>query len=59
MTNDPDELRYEHSIGDKNLAVSIAAVQEIEVHLRYGIASIKLLAWFIVVLLTLILWRVW
>lgn len=59
MTNDPDELRYEHSIGDKDLAVSIAAVQEIEVHLRYGIASIKLLAWFIVVLLTLILWRVW
>lgn len=59
MTNDPDELRYEHSIGDKNLAVSIAAVQEIEVHLRYGIASIKLLAWFIVVLLTLILWRIW
>ena len=59
MTNDPDELRYEHSIGDKNLTVSIAAVQEIEVHLRYGIASIKLLAWFIVVLLTLILWRVW
>jgi hypothetical protein len=59
MTNDPDELRYEHSIGDKDLAVSIAAVQEIEVHLRYGIASIKLLACFIVVLLTLILWRVW
>jgi hypothetical protein len=59
MTNDPDELRYEHSIGDKNLAVSIAAVQEIEVHLRYGIASIKLLVWFIVVLLTLILWRIW
>ncbi|WP_146183851.1 hypothetical protein [Limnohabitans sp. T6-20] len=59
MTNDPDELRYEHSIGDKDLAVSIAALQEIEVHLRYGISSIKLLACFIIVLLTLILWRIW
>lgn len=59
MTNDPDELRYEHAISQKDPAVAIAAIEEIEVHLRYGIAHIKLLGWIIIVLLTLILWRVW
>ena len=59
MTDDPDELMYEQAIRKKDPAVAIAAIEEIEVHLRYGIPSLKLLGWIIVVLLTLILWRLW
>ena len=59
MTDDPDELRYEQAIRRKDPAVAIAAIEEIEVHLRYGIPSIKFLGWVIIVLLTLILWRIW
>ena len=59
MTDDPDELRYKQAIGRKDPAVAIAAIEEIEVHLRYGIPSIKFLGWIIIVLLTLILWRIW
>jgi len=59
MTDDPDELRYEQSISRKDPAVAIAAIEEIEVHLRYGIPSIKLLGWIIIILLALILWRIW
>lgn len=50
---------YEQTIRKKDPAVLIAAIEEIEVHLRYGIPSLKLLGWIIVVLLTLILWRLW
>ena len=59
MTDDPDELLYEQAIRKKDPAVAIAAIEEIEVHLRYAIPSIKLLGWVIIVLLALILWRVW
>lgn len=59
MTDDPDELRYEQAIQKRDPAVAIAAIEEIEVHLRYGIPSIKFLGWVIIVLLTLILWRIW
>jgi hypothetical protein len=59
MTDDPDELRYEQEIAKKDPKVAIAAIEEIEVHLRYGIPSIKLLVWIVIILLGLILWRVW
>lgn len=59
MTNDPDELRCEHAIRQKNPETAIAAIEEIEVHLRYGIASLKFLGWIIVGLLSLILIRIW
>jgi hypothetical protein len=59
MTDDPDELRYEQAIKNRDPAIAIAAIEEIEVHLRYGIPSIKFLGWVIIVLLTLILWRIW
>ncbi len=59
MTDDPDELKYEQAIRQKDPAIAIAAIEEMEVHLRYGIARLKLLGWIIIVLLTLILWRIW
>jgi hypothetical protein len=59
MTDHPDEFMYEQAIRKKDPAVAIAAIEEIEVHLRYGIPSLKLLGWIIVVLLALILWRLW
>jgi len=59
MTDEPDELRYEHAISQRDPAVAIAAIEEIEVHLRYGFARLRFLGWFIAVLLALILWRIW
>jgi hypothetical protein len=59
MTNDPDELRYEHAIRQKNPETAIAAIEEIEVHLRYGITSLKFLGWIVIGLLSLILMRIW
>lgn len=59
MTDDPDEVRYEQAIREKDPAIAIVAIEEIEVHLRYGIPSIKFLGWVIIVLLALILWRIW
>jgi len=59
MTDDPDELRYEQAIARRDPEAAIAAIEEIEVHLRYGIPAIKLLGWGIIILLALILWRVW
>ena len=59
MTDDPDELKYEHAIRQRDPVTSLAGIEEIEVHLRYGIAGLKFLGWLIVVLLALILWRVW
>jgi hypothetical protein len=59
MTDDPDELRYEQAISERDPAVAIAAIEEIEVHLRYGIPSIKFQLWIMIILLGLILWRVW
>lgn len=57
--DDPDELRYQMEVEKRDPAVALAAIQEIEVHLRYGIPGLKLTAWIIVALLTLILWRIW
>ena len=59
MTDDPDELRYEQAVKKRDPATAIAAIEEIEVHLRYGIPSIKFLGWIIIILLSLILWRTW
>jgi hypothetical protein len=59
MTDDPDELKYEQAISQRDPAIAIAAIEEIEVHLRHGIPSLKLLGLVIIVLLTLILWRLW
>jgi hypothetical protein len=59
MTDDPDELLYEIEAQSRDPKTAIAAIEEIEVHLRYGIPAIKLLGWAIVVLLALILWRLW
>lgn len=59
MKDDPDEIMYEQAIRKKDPAIAIAAIEEIEVHLRYGIPSLKLLGWVIIALLTLILWRLW
>ena len=47
MTDDPDEIRYEQALSRKDPEVAIAAIEEIEVHLRYGIPSIKFLGWII------------
>jgi hypothetical protein len=57
--DDPDELKYQLEVEKRDPTVAIAAVQEIEVHLRYGIAGLKLVAWIIVALLAMILWRIW
>ena len=59
MTDDPDELRYEHERARRDPATAIDAIQEIEVYLRYGLPTLKFLGWAIVVLLALILWRLW
>ena len=59
MIDDPDELKYEHAIQQRDPAIAIEAIEEIEVHLHYGIASLKLIGWLIIVLLSLILWRIW
>lgn len=59
MTDDPDELLFEQAVAAKDPAVAIAAIEGIEVHLRYGIPTLKFLGLTIVVLLALILWRVW
>lgn len=57
MTDDPDEVRYEQAVARKNPETAIAAIEEIEVHLRYGIPTLKFLGWAIVILLGLELIR--
>jgi hypothetical protein len=63
MTDDPDELRYEIEAEKKDPIRQIAAmreiIDEIETHLRYGLPSLKLIGWIIVILLGIILWRSW
>lgn len=63
MTDDPDELRYEIETEKKDPIRQIAAmresIDEIEIHLRYGIRSLKIIGWIVVILLGLILWRSW
>ena len=62
-TTDPDELRMELEIERKDpirqIAGMRAALDEAEIHLRYGIPAIKRIGWIIVLLLGLILWRLW
>ena len=58
-TNDPDELQYELAIRKKDPAVAIRSIEEIEIHLNYGISSLKFIGWIVVILLTFILWRIW
>lgn len=59
MSDDPDEVRYEQEAAKRDPATATAAIEAIEVHLRYGIPGIKFQGWIIIVLLGLILWRVW
>lgn len=59
MTEDPDELKHEHWVSDRDPAIAIAAIQEIEVTLRYGLPVLKFIGWTIIVLQALILWRLW
>ena len=59
MTDDPDELKLEQAMERKNPETAIAAIQEIEVHLRYGLPGLKFALWVVIALLGLILWRVW
>lgn len=63
MTDDPDELRHEQLAEEKDPVRQIGAMRqtldEIELHLRYGLPRIKLIGWLIVLLLALILWQVW
>lgn len=63
MTDDPDEHRYEIEAGKKDPTRQIAAmresIDEIEIHLRYGLPRLKFIGWIIVILLGIILWRSW
>ena len=63
MTDDSDELRYEIEAEKKDPIRQIAAmreaIDEIEIHLRYGLPSLKLIGWIIAILLGTILWRSW
>ncbi len=59
MTEDPDEFRYLEESRIKDTKVAFAAIEEIEVQLRYGISSLKFIGWLIVFLLCLIIWRIW
>lgn len=58
--NDPDWLRAKQE-AERNHPLYWAKrnIEEIEVHLRYGLPALKLVGWVIVVLLGLILWRLW
>jgi len=63
VADDPDELRYEIEAEKKDPIRQVAAIRdaidEIEIHLRYGIRSLKTIGWIVVILLGLILWRSW
>jgi len=59
VTDDPDELRLEQAMQRKDPARAGDLLEEIDVHLRYGIPSLKLIGWIMVILLGLILWRLW
>jgi len=61
--DDPDELKYEIEVEKKDPIRQIAAmreaIDEIEIHLRYGLPRLRLIGWIIVILLGIILWRSW
>jgi hypothetical protein len=60
MNEDPDELRakIEAERNDPMYGMKVA-IEETEIHLRYGIPVLKLIGWVIVVLLSLVVWRIW
>lgn len=58
--DDPDWLRAKGEAERNNpLYWTKRAIEEIEIHLRYGIPALKIIGWAIVALLALILWRIW
>ena len=59
MKDDPDETKYEHAIQKKDPRYQAELLDEIEIHLRYGIPSIKFIGWIIIILLVLILYKIW
>ena len=59
MSDDPVEVMMAQEISKRDPARAIMSIEEIEIHLRYGIPTLKLIGYVVVVLLALILWRVW
>ena len=60
LEHDPDWLRAKMEAEQKDPNYWLRrTIEEIEVHLRYGLPNLKVIGWVIVVLLSLILWRVW
>jgi hypothetical protein len=55
IIDDPDEARYEREASKRDPATQTDILNEIEIHLRYGLARLKLIGWVIVILLILIL----
>ena len=60
LESDPDYMRAmdEAERRDPNYPIKVA-INEIQVQLTYGMPVLKFLGWAIVVLLSLILWRLW
>ncbi len=60
VEGDPDYLRakIEAARADPNYWAK-EVINEIEIHLRYGFPTLKLIGWLLVAFLALILWRVW
>jgi len=60
LEKDPDWLRAKHEAerNDPNYWLK-RTIEEIEIHLRYSLPTIKFLGFGIMVLLALILWRIW
>ena len=58
--NDPDwpRAKMEAERKDPNYWLK-RTIEEVEVHLRYGIPALKFIGWIIIILLGLILWRIW
>lgn len=58
--DDPDALRAQFA-AERNHPLYWAKVtlEEIQVQMTYGMASLKLIGWLVVLLLGLILWRLW
>ena len=60
MESDPDWIKVKQESEKKSPYYPFRLLlDEIEIHLRYGIPSIKFIGWIIVILLVLILYKVW
>jgi hypothetical protein len=55
IIDDPDEAKYEREASKRDPATQTDILNEIEIHLRYGLPRLKLIGWIIIVLLVLIL----